>query len=199
VPAGTALTFSLLVRPDIPLHQLGSISIATAHTLCNVFAALGANNVALKWPNDVLLNGRKVSGILVQTRLIPDPVAVIGIGVNVTTPIEMLPPAATSLRHHLGQAINRDELFDQVVTAIDSLWTNWQSDLCREEIDDIDRTLWFRGEEVALLDGDREITGIVLGVASNGGLRMLIDEEERTILAGEISRGPRPTGTGTRS
>lgn len=193
VPVNTALTFSLLLRPEVPLHQLGSLSIETARALCAVFTAAGASDVALKWPNDVLINGRKVSGILVQTRMMPDPVAVIGIGVNVNTPGEFLPSTATNLVHEIGQAVDADSLFDQVISAINSIWARWQPTLRQDQADQLDTLLWMKDHQVTLLDADRKITGTILGIAPDGGLRMLIDNEERTIQAGEITRGPRPS------
>lgn len=191
-PANMALTFSVLLRPEVFLHQLGSLSIVTAHTLCQVFAEAGASGVSLKWPNDVLLNGRKVSGILVQTRMMPDPVAVIGIGVNVNTPLDLLPPTATSLAHEIGQPVDADVLFEQIVSGLDVMWMNWQPTISQVQTGELDRRLWLGGQHATLLDADRAFTGTILGIAPDGGLRMLIDDEEQVIRAGEITRGPRP-------
>ena len=193
VPADTALTFSILLRPDVPLHQLGSLSIETAHALCTVLIAAGARNVALKWPNDVLVDGRKVSGILLQTRSMPDAVAVIGIGVNVNTPLESLPATATSLAAVLDHAIDPADMLDQIITVLDSMWTTWRPIISRNRIAELDQKLWLNGRQATLLDADREIAGTILGVAPDGALRMLVDDREISVHAGEITRGPRPT------
>ncbi len=192
VPANTALTFSIVLRPQVGVHQLGSLSIATAHMLSTVCAAAGARNVALKWPNDVLIEGRKVSGILVQTRMMPEPVAVIGIGINVNSPLESLPPNATSLAHECARPLDPETLFEHIVSSFALVWEGWQPTFTRKQIDDIDRLLWLRGDQVTLLDADREIRGTILGIGPDGGLRMMVGGLERTIYAGEITRGPRP-------
>ena len=192
-PANTALTFSVLLRTTAPLHQLGTLSIQTAAALGDVLAAAGADNIAIKWPNDVLLGGRKVSGILVQTRPMPDPVAVIGIGVNLSTPLDSLPPTATSLSHEISAPIDPDVFFEQLIHALNRMWITRQPTLTQSQVDELDRQLWLRNEHVTLLDADREIAGTLMGIAPDGSLRLEIDGTEQTIHAGEIIRGPRPS------
>lgn len=192
-PANTALTFSVLLRPTVPLHQLGTLSIQTASALGGVITATGADNIAIKWPNDVLLDGRKVSGILVQTRPMPEPVAVIGIGVNLNTALDSLPPMATSLSHEIGAPVDVDVFFEDLIHALNRMWITRQPTLSRSQVDPLDRQLWLRNEHVSLLDADREIAGTLMGIAPDGSLRLMIDGTERTIHAGEIIRGPRPS------
>jgi BirA family biotin operon repressor/biotin-[acetyl-CoA-carboxylase] ligase len=191
VPANTALTFSVVLRPGVPLHFLGPLSIQLADVLCDSFGRIGARDVALKWPNDVLIGGRKVSGILVQTRTTPELVAVAGVGINISTPLEALPSSATSLAAEIGHDIDAEAVLDDILAGIERMWTSWAAELSAPQIRDIDDRLWLNAEQVTLLDADREITGTIAGVSPNGGLRMVIDGTERIIYAGEITRGPR--------
>lgn len=195
VPENTALMFSTISRPDMPIHQLGPLSIQLALVLCDAFTRSGAHDVSVKWPNDVLIGGRKVSGILVQTRMMPGLVAVAGIGINVSAPLESLPPTATSLESALGTRVDSEALFDDILAGIDRMWADRSSELTSEEVRDIDSRLWLHGMPVTLLDADREITGTIAGISSQGGLRLIIDGAEQTIYAGEITRGPRPIET----
>lgn len=192
VPANTALMFSVLLRPTTPLHQLGVLSIRLASILCDAFERADASDISLKWPNDVLIGGRKASGILVQTRMIPDLVAVAGIGINVSTPPDALPPTATSLAAATGHDVSADDLLDDILTAIERMWTTWTPVLSGDELAAIDGLLWLRSEQVTLLDANREITGTIVGIAPTGGLRLIVDGEQQVIHAGEITRGPRP-------
>lgn len=195
VPANTALTFSVVLRPDMPLHLLGPLSIQLAAVLCDCFVHAGARDVSLKWPNDVLIGGRKVSGILVQTRAMPELVAVAGIGINFSTPGEALPPFATSLEAAIGHEIDAEAMFDDLLSAIERMWTTWDGELSTQQVRDLDGRLWLKGEQVTLFDADREITGTIAGISPGGGLRMVIDGSETTIFAGEITRGPRALGS----
>jgi BirA family biotin operon repressor/biotin-[acetyl-CoA-carboxylase] ligase len=192
VPADTALMFSVVLRPDMPLHLLGPLSIRLATVLCDSFECAGANDVALKWPNDVLIGGRKVSGILVQTRAMPNVVAIAGIGINISTPGEALPPTATSLAAATGHDISIDALFDDILSGIGQMWATWDEELDPHQVRDIDDRLWLNGQPVTLQDAGREISGTVAGVSPDGGLRLLVEGTERVIYAGEITRGPRP-------
>lgn len=192
VPANTALMFSLLLRPDVPVHLLGSLSIHIANVLYDVFALFGADNVTLKWPNDVLIHGRKVSGILVQTRMQPDLVAVIGIGINISTPSAALPPTAISLTDAICREVDADALLEEILFRLDAMWSTWQPEFTPEQIQAIDHRLWLCGEQASLLDADRETIGIIAGIAADSALRLQVGGEEHRIHAGEITRGPRP-------
>ena len=126
-PRGTALAVSVLVRTDAPTDRpigtegLGWLPLAAGVAMSDAVAAAlppGAR-VGIKWPNDVQVDGRKISGIL--SELVPSSAAspgmavVIGAGLNVTMSAEQLPvPTATSLR--LAGA-SGDELFDRVLAA----------------------------------------------------------------------------------
>lgn len=97
-PARTALTFSVLLRPVLPLASWPWLSLLTGRTVREVLAGSGYP-AAVKWPNDVLLGEQKVAGILLErVETASGPAAVVGIGINVAMTREELPvPEATSL------------------------------------------------------------------------------------------------------
>lgn len=187
-PVGTALTFSVMLRPACSPHEIGTLSVRVADVLCTVFATLGVHEISLKWPNDVLISGRKVSGILVQTRMMPELVAVIGIGINISAS----PESATNLMLATGNQIDADRVFNHALTGLDQMWSGWQPELSESVMQEIDQRLWLRGEQVTLQDAEREITGTIAGVSPGGALRLTNNETERLIHVGEITRGPRP-------
>jgi BirA family biotin operon repressor/biotin-[acetyl-CoA-carboxylase] ligase len=82
---GGSLTFSLLWRFNRPLTGLSGLSLVVGLALARALEAMGVEGVGLKWPNDVLLEGRKLAGILIETQgdMLSAATAVIGIGVNV--------------------------------------------------------------------------------------------------------------------
>lgn len=97
-PAGRALLASVLVRP-LDEHD-AALPLAAAVAVCEACEAVAPVSCRIKWPNDVWVDGRKVAGVLVEGRP-QEGWAVVGVGVNVTTPVDELPPelrdTATSL------------------------------------------------------------------------------------------------------
>ena len=191
-PTGSSLMFSVLLRPEVPFHELGTLSILVARALADEVASRTTDPVHIKWPNDVLINGKKLSGILLQTRSNPSPVAVLGIGINLNMPPELLPETATSLSRHVPAAIDPGMLLDSLAVRLNSTWDSVGNTLSASILQKLDKRLWLNQEIVSLLDGDRVITGRILGIAQNGGLRLNVQGRERVVVAGEITRGPRP-------
>lgn len=111
---GLGLWFSLLLRMEINDASIPSLSAFAAVALVRALRSLGATDVGIKEPNDVLIDGLKVAGILVETRVGSNPFAVVGIGLNVNHTPEDFPPElreratsiaiATGTRHNLTEA-----------------------------------------------------------------------------------------------
>ena len=193
-PRGSALMFSVILRPSSSLYDLASISILVADVLADSLAEIVTAPVQIKWPNDVLIKGEKTSGILLQTRSGPEPVAVLGMGVNIDFPSGSLPPGSTCLSQHADHPIDADALLSSVLARMNSLWDSFQPELTGAQIEGLESRLWQLGQDVSIIDSNREIQGRILGVAKNGGLRLSVEGSERVVVAGEISRGPRPIG-----
>ena len=111
---GLGLWFSLLLRLEINDSSIPSLSAFAAVALVNAIRELGVEGAGIKAPNDVLIGGRKVAGILVETRVGKNPFAVIGIGLNVNHGIsdfpEELRERATSLARASETPFNRNEV-----------------------------------------------------------------------------------------
>lgn len=114
-PPGGNLYVSMILRPALPLRDVPAMTLAIGVAVCEVAKSFGAA-ASLKWPNDVLVGGRKVAGILLESQSRADrlDVVIAGIGVNLSTlPEPEEAPFATSLAHELGEhaaAVDR-ELF----------------------------------------------------------------------------------------
>lgn len=95
-PPGTSLAISVLLRPAVPRHRLGWLSLAAGAAMAGALRGVGVDASA-KWPNDVLIDGRKVCGVLGEA-LADGSGAVVGAGLNHALPVDALPvPTATSL------------------------------------------------------------------------------------------------------
>lgn len=186
-PAGTALAFSLV----LDLHDPSTPSRVLPESAYQRLTALGAVAVnqalersygligEIKWPNDVLLNRRKVAGVLVETQWhgnIPLQ-AILGIGINVAT--DSVPPTAdllypaTCVEAELSTPVERWGLLKAVITAVLEWWPRWTSP---EFLQAWDNRLAFRGEWVRVSTGYATETayteGLLLGLDPNGDLKL---------------------------
>jgi BirA family transcriptional regulator, biotin operon repressor / biotin---[acetyl-CoA-carboxylase] ligase len=111
-PPGGNLYVSLILRPALPLRDVPAMTLAIGVAVCEVARSFGAS-ATLKWPNDVLISGRKVAGILLESQSRSDrlDVVIAGIGINLSTlPDAEAAPHATCLEKELGAPVDR-ELF----------------------------------------------------------------------------------------
>lgn len=127
-PAGSALTFSLLLRPTVPAGSWPWLPLLTGYAVAKALRA-GGVEAGVKWPNDVLVGDRKVAGILVERiETSAGPAAVVGIGINVDMPAEELPvPEATSLLVESGGSTDRTDLLVEVLSAVREAYDAWQA------------------------------------------------------------------------
>lgn len=126
-PPGTAVTFSMLLRPTAPARTWPWLPLLAGYAVDKALQAVGLD-AGVKWPNDVLVDGRKVAGILVERVDTPDgPAAVVGVGINVAQTAEQLPvPTATSLELELGRPVDRTEVLVAVLNAVREAVDAWQ-------------------------------------------------------------------------
>lgn len=195
-PPGTALAFSLILRPtDREKPYLTRIVGLAALAVADALKTRGLV-AQIKWPNDVLLNGRKVAGILVESVWSGEEVdcVVVGIGINVlkgSVPSqELLRFPATSLEEALGPAVDREEILHDVLAGMialrphigtDSFLASWE------------QALAFRGEQVQVEDGNgTPVAGKLLRLESDGSLRLTTEDNNSvTVRFGDVRLRPR--------
>lgn len=187
-PPGEALLFSILLRPGLPPDRLSPLSILIADALATTVTDTLGLETRIKWPNDVLVRGRKLSGILIQSR---GDMAVAGIGLNVLSRPADLPDGATSLRAETGQEVDLDHLLHLLLAAIDDRYQLLLRGDIGNLIGRVDGRLHLRGERVTLRDGDRTLLGQIIGLRDDGALLLDVDGESRAIVSGELVRGPK--------
>ena len=165
---GRGLAFSMVVRPPWPKERWGWLSLAAGVAVCECLEDLELGP-EVKWPNDVLLSGRKVCGILIETS---GEEAVVGIGLNVNEeefPEEL---AAVSLRQILGRPVEREGLLLGIWEALLNLVQCVPSQIAERTWD---RLAW-REREVETTAGER---GRIRGFGENGELS--VETRERLI------------------
>lgn len=189
-PAGSSIHCSVLLRPALPTRDLYLLTAACALALRDAIAPLVTRPPVLKWPNDVLMDGRKVCGILAETGLPREgiPRIVLGFGVNVhTAPGPDVAPAATSVAEYATGTVTRLQILARALRGYDALLHR----LYRGEADAVWRE-WRRGlrplgrwVQVRGPNGTQE--GRALDVARDGGLILETQPgaAPQTVYAGE--------------
>jgi BirA family biotin operon repressor/biotin-[acetyl-CoA-carboxylase] ligase len=129
-PLHAGLTVSLLLRPvGVPVERLGWLPLLAGLSLRRIVGELAGLPAALKWPNDLLLGDRqlKCAGILTELAGSRPPAVVIGIGLNVTTAADELPPGATSLLAQGAACTDRDELLAELLRRLCADEAAWRA------------------------------------------------------------------------
>jgi BirA family biotin operon repressor/biotin-[acetyl-CoA-carboxylase] ligase len=194
-PKGTALAFSLILRPSAGekpylTRMVGLAALAVTDSL-RTHGLVSQ----IKWPNDVLLNGRKVAGILVESVWSGEEVdcLVIGIGVNVrkgaVPAADLLLFPATSLEESLGPEVERAKVLQDILAGMIALRPHLGSD---SFIAAWENALAFRGEEVQVEQGDGSLlSGKLLGLESDGSLKLSNDAGKSiTVRFGDVRLRP---------
>ncbi len=195
-PKGSALAFSLILRPsaDQYAHLTRTVGLA-ALSIAESCRELGLAP-RIKWPNDILLNGKKTAGILIETVWLGDRVdsVVVGMGINVHSasvpPQEFLQFPATSFEDELGkETLSREQILYNIINA----FISWRERTGSDELIKVwEESLAFRGEQVQLQTGtETPLTGELLGLEPDGSLR-LRDAHDKSIIIrfGDISLRP---------
>lgn len=191
-PPGSALLHSILLRPNLPLHQLTSLSLLVGDAIVSSLREKYGIEGQIKWPNDVLVNGRKISGVLIQTRAQGDGKAVlVGAGINVNVSPEDLPPGATSLLAELGTPTERDVVMRSFLAALDIRYREMLSGNLSRRWESVHRSLAMRDEIVTIEDHGVAMTGTFRGVDQDGALLLEKNGVLQRIVAGDLTRGPR--------
>lgn len=193
-PAGEGIYVSVILRPRVPPSEAPQLVLLAAVAAAEALLAHTALPVSVKWPNDILVGGKKVAGILTEMRLAEDRIdhVVIGMGVNVNTPAEGLPPEiaaiATSLRAETGQTFSRVGLLRTYLEKLEG----WYA-LFRERRFESIRERWLElariiGKQVKIAGLDRTYEGEVVDIDPNGFLILKTpDGGVQRILAGDVS------------
>ena len=196
-PPGAALAFSLLL-PDLPgvdREKLGLVSGLGALAVCEGLEELFGAPTEIKWPNDVLVGGKKVCGVLAEAQWSGDELQalVLGIGINIASssmpPAEMLNFPASSLEEALARQVERKAV---LAKALERLFA-WRERLGTPEfVAAWEQRLAYRGKLVQLEGaGEGPVEGRVQGLGPDGSLRLeLADGAVNAFRVGEIGLRP---------
>jgi BirA family biotin operon repressor/biotin-[acetyl-CoA-carboxylase] ligase len=192
--AHEGLWFSLLLRPALPLSQWPHLTTWAAVAVAEAIDEFLPVPARIKWPNDILLDGRKAIGILTESCLEASaPYAVVGIGVNVnqTTFPPEIAESATSLRLVRGAPLDRTLLAAAILRKLDA-WFPALAENFLKVVRAASGRSTLLGQKVRCLSGGRIIEGIATGLASDGALEIRTEAGAIRLSAGEVTIGGLP-------
>lgn len=192
-PRGQGLWFSVLLRPNLSSDRAGLLPLFAGLSVAQSLESGPGLHPDLKWPNDVLLDGRKVCGILVESEIRSNrrlKFAIVGIGLNVNQASEDFPPelraSATSLRLALGRESDRQRLLIDMLNALHTNYRGLREGRAEELI-----AAWIRrcpmfGQPIEVRHADRVYKGIFEALTESGGLVLRLPSGvHKTFYSGE--------------
>jgi len=188
-PAGTNLYLTLILRPS--LERLRSLGIVTPLAVAQALEEATGLSPRIKWPNDVLVAGRKLAGVLIDTELSGQTpgYSLVGIGLNVNLDVRAVPEIAaiaTSVRQELGHEVSREEMLAALLGHFEVLYVKAQRGTAvhaawRSRLETL-------GRQVRVTVGGRVEEGLAEDVDAEGSLILRrADGSRATIAAGEVT------------
>ena len=197
-PAGSSIFCSVLLRPRFSPQQGFYLTIAASLAILRAIHYLAPSQIpyaAIKWPNDVLVDGRKVSGVLTEGEFVGGEwgFAIVGFGINVSlsrADLESLrasAPRATSLSLELRTQIGRAALLARILEELERLYLALQEGEFKSVHGEWVRRVETVGRQVLVDHGRERINGMAVRVESDGALVVRTEDGlEHRVLAGDV-------------
>ena len=192
-PKGTGIWMSMVLKPDIPPTEGVKTTQRAAAAVCKAIRDLTGLNALIKWPNDIVVNGRKVCGILTEMagQLNKIDYIVVGIGINVnnTEFPEGISAVATSLQIEYGKKIDRKELIVRIIKNFEALYHSYIENLNLTQVVAIVRDYSaVIGKEIKVIHGASERIVTVHDIDEEGFLIVESGDGKREVIfSGEVS------------
>lgn len=192
-PKGTGIFMTILLRPQIKPIYASMLTLLGALALSDAIHEVTGLDAKIKWPNDIVVNGKKICGILTELSAEVDYInyVVVGIGINANTEVflEELKDKASSLFLESGKRVHRATLIAHTIQAFEQyydifLQTNDLSNIKESYM----KVLINKDKEVQILSAEEHFTGIARGITKQGHLIVEKENGETTeVYAGEVS------------
>ncbi len=194
-PAGTAVYMSIALKPDFAPDKASMLTLVMALSVAEAITELTGLEAVIKWPNDIVVNKKKVCGILTEMSAELDYIhyVVIGVGINANNSLseftEELRKTATSLKIESGKSVSRAAMVERVLFYFEKNYDIFVRKLDLSELQEAyQKHLINLNADVKVLDPKGEYNGIARGINTTGEL--LVEKEDGTIeavYAGEVS------------
>ena len=195
-PTAKGIWLSVVLRPPFPPQEAPKCTLMAAVALNRAIREVAGIPCGIKWPNDILCNGRKLVGILTEMSAEMDAInhIVIGTGINVNIAADEIPPElkeiATSILVEKGAPVSRLDLLIRVLECLEELYL-----AVKESGFEAVLTAWRResitlGRMVNVIAPDKSYQGKAINIDSDGALLVETDQGVERVLAGDVSIRP---------
>lgn len=188
-PRGKGLYFSLILRPRCPVSDAARLTLLSAVALSEAVEKVSGIRPLIKWPNDLLVDGKKLSGILTELRAEIDKVefVVIGFGVNVNTARTLLPPEAISIKEAGGKVVSRVALLQEILRSLEKRYLALPKEGYGPVLEEWRQRSATLGRTVRFQDKSGQVEGVAEGLSEDGGLLVKMPSGETVKrMAGDI-------------
>lgn len=188
-PRQKGIYFSVLLRPRISAIEAPKLTILAAVAVAAAIKGFTGLTPSIKWPNDILIDDKKICGILTEMQAEQDLIkfVVIGIGINVNADKSDLPPKATSIKEEKDVEVSRTELFKETLREIERYYTLFQSKGFSPIAREWKAQASILGHRIKILSQNRSIEGEAIDLDSDGSLLVRKDSGFiEKILSGDV-------------
>jgi BirA family biotin operon repressor/biotin-[acetyl-CoA-carboxylase] ligase len=192
-PSGTGIFMTLMIKPDINPNNASMLTLVAALAVAKAITSVTSEEALIKWPNDIVVNGKKVCGILTEMNAQFDYInhIVVGIGINVhneSFPEEISQMASSLMIEAGGKRFHRAQIIAETMSYFEQYYdtflkTQDLSALVRE----YDELLVNRNKSVRVLDPKEPFDGKAMGITPKGELIVDTWESRKLVSSGEVS------------
>lgn len=186
-PKGTGIWHSILLKPDISPMEVSQITLVAGLAVCK---AVGLNSM-IKWPNDVVIGGKKICGILTEMsaeiNMVNYVVCGIGINVNMEAFYEELADKATSMYIESGRKYTRNEIISTLMNEFEYFYKKFLNEGLQSLLDEYKKHCITLGRNVNVIFKKENVTGRAIDVDENGTLIVETENGKIAVTSGEVS------------
>lgn len=188
-PKSGGIYVSLILRPESETDEIPAITLIAASSIIKAIKKTCGLEAKMKWPNDIFIGGKKVCGILTEIKAQPDRMdfLVLGMGINVNTPLKKLPQEGTSLKVESGRDISRSELLRAVLLEVEADYIKFKKcgfSALRGQCRELSLVI---GENVKIEEHHKSIQGLAVDIDEKGALTIkLKDGTLKRVFSGDV-------------
>jgi len=192
-PSGKNLYLSMIIRPQIPVINAPRLTIVTAAALSETLDSIGVSAHKIKWPNDMLFDGKKLSGILAEMKGDGSTInfIIIGVGVNINSTADNYPDeikdSVISLKEITGSEVDRIKFLNSFLLHFEKNYLDFLQGRFPEIIDKWIIKSEIINQKINVTDYNNTFTGIVTGITPDGNLILKTGNGTCYVSSGDIN------------
>ena len=192
-PSGTGIFMTLMIKPDINPNNASMLTLVAALAVAKAITSVTGEEALIKWPNDIVVNGKKVCGILTEMNAQFDYInhIVVGIGINVhneSFPEEISQMASSLMIEAGGKRFHRAQIIAETMSYFEQYYDTFlKTQDLSALVRDYDKLLVNRNKSVRVLDPKEPFDGKAMGITPKGELIVDTWESRKLVSSGEVS------------